>query len=418
MTIHNPSESTRKNRRALSFYPIGITIVSLVALVAMYLLANSTLDVSEKTGGFSAIVVAFLIVSTCSYYVQIRGRQKSRASDPVYDADIERGLAALDEAGGFFSGSLKPADTFRLVASRVRDLMPFKSMVLFRLDTNRTQLQAAEAEGEGADEQRGQLISFDESLAGQSFLSKLVEIDRYVEMDTSKSFVSAVAIPLFHGDGVFAVLQLLFGDDFDIDNADRSLFEAVGTRAAPLILGSIAFERSQANALTDITTDLPNERAFYLLLENQIAESQRKGSERPLTVLAIDIKNFDEINGRYGHATGDRVLNFVAQVARDNLRDMDFLARSINDEFLAVLPTATAEISKDIIARLNAGFVGRKLQINDDQSIEVELNIGWATFGSDGETPGQLLSLAQLRKEQTKSNDPIKVLWFPQELTH
>ena len=162
-------------------------------------------------------------------------------------------------------------------------------------------------------------------------------------MDTNLG--STAAIPLFHGTEVFGVIQLYFDSDFDVQNADKQLLEAIGTRVAPLMMGSLAFERSQANALTDITTELPNERAFYLILENQIAEAQRRRDERPLTVLAIDIRNFDEINQQFGHAAGDRALNFVAQVVKDNLRQMDFLARSTGDEFLVVLPTASQDIT-------------------------------------------------------------------------
>lgn len=110
--------------------------------------------------------------------------------------------------------------------------------------------------------------------------------------------------------------------------------------------------------MTDVTTDLPNERAFYLILENQIAEAQRKREDRPLTILAIDIKNFDEVNQKFGHAAGDRILNFVAHGIKDNLRQMDFLARSIGDEFLAILPTATKEVSHEVIARIQTGFFG------------------------------------------------------------
>ena len=181
------------------------------------------------------------------------------------------------------------------------------------------------------------------------------------------------------------------------------------------MLGAIAYERTRANALTDVTTDLPNERAFYLVLENQVAEAQRKRGERPLTILAVDIKNFQEINCNFGHAAGDRVLNFAAQVIKDNLRQMDFVARALNDEFLVILPTADKEISHEIISRISTGFFGRRLAINDTQSVEIGLNIGWSAFGSDGETPGQLLSLAQLRKEQMKSTVPGNVIWFPQE---
>ncbi|MCV5943055.1 GGDEF domain-containing protein, partial [Escherichia coli] len=79
-----------------------------------------------------------------------------------------------------------------------------------------------------------------------------------------------------------------------------------------LFLGSLAYEKSLSSALTDPLTKLPNERAFFLVLENQLAESQRFRDERPLTVLAVDIRDFEEINRDYGHSTGDRVLSFAA----------------------------------------------------------------------------------------------------------
>ena len=94
---------------------------------------------------------------------------------------------------------------------------------------------------------------------------------------------------------------------------------------------------------------------------------------------------------------------------------MDFLARSIGDEFLAVLPTASQDMTRQIIERINTGFVRRRFQVTDEESIEIEMTIGWSVFGSDGETPGQLLSLAQLRKAQAKSPEPGNVLWFPRE---
>ena len=74
------------------------------------------------------------------------------------------------------------------------------------------------------------------------------------------------------------------------------MLEAIGERVAPLFLSSISVERSISNALTDALTNLPNERAFFMVLENQLAESQRFRSERPLTVMTVDIKNFAEAN--------------------------------------------------------------------------------------------------------------------------
>ncbi|CAN5451847.1 hypothetical protein BH10ACI3_BH10ACI3_25960 [soil metagenome] len=412
------TEQRRGDRRASSPYPLMVMAFSLVAIIATFLLSNSSLDVVDKTRGFSAIIAAFLIVSVSLHLWQSKRRPVRDAAMHDRNAEIERGLNALDEAGEFFAGSLKPADAFRLVSSRVRDLLPFRSIVLYLLDPTRSQLKVAEAEGAGADGQRERTIAFDEGLAGQCYLSKRIEVDGYLALDETQAFGSSVAVPLCNGTEVFGVLQFYFEAEFDLSSVEHSTYEAVGTRVSPLVLSSIAYERSQVNALTDFTTDLPNERAFYLVLENQLAEAQRKREERPLTILAIDIKNFDEINQKFGHAAGDRILNFVAQIIKDNLRQMDFLSRSIGDEYLAILPTASKKISHEVIARIHTGFFGRKLKVNDQESVEVELNVGWATFGHDGETPGQLLSLAQLRKEQVKSasaGTPHKVLWFPQD---
>lgn len=419
MTETVDSEQTRDSRRVILPYLVLI-MAALAAIVSTYFLGNSELDVAAKTRGFSGIIAVFLIFCVCLHLWQSRRNQPAEPEEATVpnEANVEQCLFVLEEAGKFFAGSLKSADMFRLVANRVRDLLPFKSLVLYLLDGTRTQLRVAESEGSETGEHKDQTIGFDDGLAGQSYSSRQIEVDSYLSLDATQDLGSSVAIPLYHGTGVFGVLQLCFDAEFDMEKADRSVFEAVGTRVAPLMLTSIAFERSQANALTDITTDLPNERAFYLILENQIVEAQRKPDDQPLTVLAIDIKNFDDINQRFGHAAGDSVLNFVAQIVKDNLRQMDFLARSIGDEFLAVLPTASKEVSHEIIARIHTGFFERKLKISDTDSIEIELNVGWAVFGSDGETPGQLLSFAQLRKEQSKSVEANKVLWFSREMVN
>lgn len=407
-----------ENRRRFKGYPLITLVVSLVAMVATFFIATSDLADSAKINGFFTVIAAFLFICVVMYFRQSKKNRVTDKTAGATDETIDRGLDALDEATDFFMGTLRPADAFRLVSSRVRDLIPFQTIVLFLLNDSRDEIVSVHAEGPGAENQIGQVLNLNEALVGQAYSTREVEIDGYMMLDSEQEFGSAVAIPLLHGENVFGVIQLFFTEDFDLTDASVSLLEGIGSRVAPLMLGSIAYERTQANALTDITTDLPNERSFYLVLENHVAESQRKRDERPLTVLAIDIKNFQELNCTFGHVAGDKVLNFVARSIKDSLRNMDFISRALNDEFLVILPTANKEISSDIIARIHTGFFGRKLAINETQAIEVELNIGWAAFGTDGETPGQLLSLAQLRKEQSKSSMPNKVLWFPQELVN
>ena len=411
-SVETSDRSTRD--RAISKYPIFTIAVSLAAIVVTYLLANSGFEVGAKTRGFSVIVVSFLSVSTLLYFRHAGRRSPDTIEASDNNNDTERQLAALDEANEFFAGSLGSSDTFRLIANRVQRIVPFRTIALLLLDKTRTHLTIAEVEGRGADRQRGRTISFDDGLVGKSFYSQMVAFGNE-QLSTRGYALPSAAIPLMHGMEVFGILHLHFDKAYELEKIDSSVFEAICVRAAPLILSSIAFEQSRKNALTDLTTDLPNERAFYLILEIQIAETARKLNERPLAILAIDIKNFEDINRKYGHAAGDRALKFVAQIVKDNLRQMDFFARSINDEFLAILPTASTEISQEVIARIQTDFLGRKLQLLDSNAVEIDLNIGWAAFGDDGDTTDQLLAVARLRKNQSKSAEPGKVLWFAQE---
>ena len=408
-----------KTGRMYATYPILIVTASLIAIVATFLLANSGLEVGAKTRGFSAIIGSFLVVCVLFYFWQGR-KQAAGPFEPLAEfehGDIDRQLTALDEANEFFAGALRAADTFRLIASRIKKVVPFQTIELLLMDQTRADLIVTEIDGTEVEGRKGLVKDLDNGIAGRCFLSRCVETG-YERLSIGDAALPSVAIPLMHGLDVFGIFQLYFDQGYEIADEDLSTFEAVGSRVAPLMLSSIALERSQANALTDATTDLPNERAFYVVLENQIAEAMRNRDDRPLTILAIDIKEFDNINRRFGHAAGDRVLNFVAQTVKDNLRQMDFFARSIGDEFLAILPTASKEVSHEVIARIHTGFFGRKLKLTETDTIEIDLNFGWAAFGVDGETSDQLLGVARLRKEQSKSVVPSKVLWFSNELTN
>jgi diguanylate cyclase (GGDEF)-like protein len=226
---------------------------------------------------------------------------------------------------------------------------------------------------------------------------------------------SAAAVPLAESGKVFAVFQIFSENAITDDDDTRLLLEAAAERLAPLFISSAAFERSIANAFTDPITDLPNERAFFLILENQLAESQRYRDERPVTVLAIDIKGFEEANATFGHAVGDRMLNFVTEGIRGQLRKMDFLSRSISDEFVVILPNAPENTADEIVERIKTYFANHEFEAAGDAGVNVWLNFGSATFWKDGETAQQLLQTAQIRKNQSKSEDSNRIVWFPKE---
>lgn len=230
---------------------------------------------------------------------------------------------------------------------------------------------------------------------------------------------SGIGVPLFKDGEVFGVI-ILYGDQKNQFNPNSvKLLAAAAIRIAPLFVSSKTFESNLTNSLTDALTALPNERAFYLVLENQIAEAQRFRGERSLTVLTIDVKNFDEINRKYGHSTGDRLLAFAADKINIELRQMDFLARLNGDEFAAVFPTASDFIAEEIIERIRRIFVLNAFAINEIENIHLQLNFGLASFGQDGDTAESLIKHSRIKKQQSKNVvAENKVLFFPKEFVN
>jgi diguanylate cyclase (GGDEF)-like protein/PAS domain S-box-containing protein len=86
----------------------------------------------------------------------------------------------------------------------------------------------------------------------------------------------------------------------------------------------------------DTLTGLLNRRSFDVALRSQVELCQRYGPDG--AVLMVDLDGFKEVNDRFGHAVGDRVLVDLAEVLRDRLRATDVVARLGGDEFAVLLP--------------------------------------------------------------------------------
>ena len=162
-------------------------------------------------------------------------------------------------------------------------------------------------------------------------------------------------------------------------------------------------------AIADPRTSLPNERAFFVVLENQLAESARSKDERPLSILSIDIKGFDDLCKRFGHAIGDRLLRFVAEAIGSQLRKMDLITHFGAAEFNVVLPTANAATAAEIISRIKDSLLARPFEASDEETVKVWLCFGSATFLKDGESADHLLRTARQRKLDESSGNVVSI---------
>jgi diguanylate cyclase len=97
----------------------------------------------------------------------------------------------------------------------------------------------------------------------------------------------------------------------------------------------------QQLAATDPLTRIPNRLAYQQEVLTEFNRWQRFG--QPLALAVWDIDSFKDINDRYGHKAGDKVLFAVAQLLRKQLRSTDFVARIGGEEFVVLLPGADTQ---------------------------------------------------------------------------
>jgi diguanylate cyclase len=121
-----------------------------------------------------------------------------------------------------------------------------------------------------------------------------------------------------------------------------------------------------------------------------------------MTVLSMDVDDFKAVNDAYGHAIGDRLLASVAAVIKNQLRQMDILARYAGDEFVAIMPMASGQMAKMIAERIRTAVETHKFTVRTGRTVEVGISIGIACFPEDGETSEQILTKADRNMHQDK----------------
>lgn len=97
-------------------------------------------------------------------------------------------------------------------------------------------------------------------------------------------------------------------------------------------------EQMRHLATHDYLTGLPNRSLLMEQLQRTLALARRQGGQ--VGLLFIDLNGFKAVNDRYGHASGDLLLQAVARRLQENVRESDTLCRQGGDEFVLLIPDA------------------------------------------------------------------------------
>lgn len=167
---------------------------------------------------------------------------------------------------------------------------------------------------------------------------------------------------------------------FQIISKGNNAFGSIDTRITELLLGytqqglkRLALQHQLiSQALHDPLTGIHNRNYFNRIIELEELKARRLNSS--IGFIMVDVDKFKTVNDKYGHQTGDRVLQEVAKILENALRKTDMVLRYGGDEFLIILTRMATDHCHRVEARINNAIAKSKmLHMPDGEKISVSM---------------------------------------------
>lgn len=179
----------------------------------------------------------------------------------------------------------------------------------------------------------------------------------------------------------------------------------------------ITARKQRENALLNQATHDPltaifNRRFFEKSVASKISSAHQKNQD--FALLMIDADHFKNVNDKYGHKTGDKVLIELAHILERSLRPEDVVARYGGEEFVAFLSNVTPQIAEMVAERLRASIAGAVVYSEKAQPISFTVSIGIAPSGISDDV-GLMIKMADDAMYLAKQNGRNRVEMYKPE---
>jgi len=240
-------------------------------------------------------------------------------------------------------------------------------------------------------------VPVSETILGRAFRDGFVQEEDVADGAESAEWFCAsgeirshAALPLRSGDAIVGVLAVAGNMPRELDATEVDRFVVIGNQSALALQNALLHEELERLSVTDGLTEMYNHGYLMQRLEEEIGRAER--FRHRLGVIMLDIDGFKEFNDTYGHPRGDRVLQAVSAIIRENLRDIDVAARYGGEEFVVVLPETDAEGARAVGERIRAGvaacaFVGGE----GLPPVHKTVSVGVAVYPDDAVTQARLI---------------------------
>jgi diguanylate cyclase (GGDEF)-like protein len=163
--------------------------------------------------------------------------------------------------------------------------------------------------------------------------------------------------------------------------------------------------QERENSRLDFLTGTINQRGFHEALHRECERASRLAL--PTTLAYIDLDDFKQVNDRFDHLTGDKVLAAVGQTLRGSIRNIDLAGRIGGDEFCILLPHTDSGGAKIVLEKMKDAL----LRVMKTSDWPVTVSIGAVTFLRTVRTPDEMIKLADAAMYAAKKQGKNRTLY-------
>jgi diguanylate cyclase (GGDEF)-like protein/putative nucleotidyltransferase with HDIG domain len=294
--------------------------------------------------------------------------------------------------------SLSLDETLSVVAARLKKIVPYDAIAIYVRQDRK--LVPRDVNGEDFRLFSSLEIPMGEGLSGwvaenrKPILNGNPSVEPGYLGDRTKfsTLRSALAVPLEGLSGAIGVMTLYRAASDAFSRDHLRILLAISSKVSLAVENALIFRQVEDSATTDYLSGLPNARSLFLRLDSEVARCRRSGE--PLCVAVCDLDGFKQVNDRFGHLEGNKVLRLVSEALRSRCREYDYVARMGGDEFVLLFPGSDCGSIQGRIAEMKQIAIGA--------GSGVSMSIGEAYFPEDGSDAEELLAEADKRMYKAK----------------
>jgi diguanylate cyclase (GGDEF)-like protein len=300
--------------------------------------------------------------------------------------------------------SLETHQTMSLLNATMQEALEADTYFVGTLQNNDIQLDLFYDEGEYFN---GMRVPIEGTLSGwvirnqrELFLPDLreeVELDGVarVVIGQEKTSLSWIGVPL-KASNITGVMALGAYRPNAFDRGDMELLSNLAQHVALALDNTIRHAQVEEQARLDSLTGVFNHGYFLKKLEQQTQEAL--STNKPLSLIMLDIDYFKQFNDSYGHLVGDRILKTLCTAIKHHVKQTDAVGRWGGEEFAISLPGATGADARRVAERIGQTMAMLQIEDREQNPIPVPtVSQGIAVFPSEAQEVFPLIDLADRR---------------------